>query len=218
MYRPLTTAVLLLAVGCDPALPDDATRRSGGGDDPRLIDDGASSGDVDAGEPSPPPPARDAGGGPPPERDAGPPPPDPDPDAGPSAAELTAAERDLLDAINRERTDNGLHAVEIDERLLCAARRHAMDVGSSGSCGHVGSDGSWPWDRAEACGFPQDDWTVNEIAAGPGFSDGEDAVWGWRASSGHYAALMHERASFVGVGVHETCFIALFDCCVAGSE
>lgn len=137
------------------------------------------------------------------------------PDAG---AALTYEERDLLDAINAERAAGGLAPVSVDDRLLCAARRHALDVGGSGTCGHVGSDGSWPWDRAVACGFPQPEWTVNEIAAGPGFTDGADAVWGWRQSSGHYAALMHPSATTVGVAVHATCFIALFDCCVAGSE
>jgi uncharacterized protein YkwD len=131
---------------------------------------------------------------------------------------LTAEEQDLVDAINAERATRGLEPVEVEERLLCAARRHALDVGGSGECGHVGADGSWPWDRAMACGFPQERWTVNEIAAGPGFTDGADAVWGWRHSDGHYAALMHERARFIGVGVHRSCFIALFDCCVAGSE
>lgn len=139
-------------------------------------------------------------------------------DAGPPPTDLTAAEQDLLDAINEERTSHGLTPVRIDDRLQCAARGHALDVGGSGACGHVGSDGSWPWDRAMACGFPQPDWTVNEIAAGPGFRDGADAVWGWSNSSGHYAALMHRRAAVVGVAVHNTCFIALFDCCVAGSE
>jgi len=108
--------------------------------------------------------------------------------------------------------------VRPDPALMCAARMHALDVGSSGSCGHVGGDGSWPWDRAMRCGFDQSDWTVNEIAAGPGFEDGADAVWGWRHSDGHYAALTHRRAETVGVAVHRTCFIAVFDCCVAGSE
>jgi uncharacterized protein YkwD len=98
---------------------------------------------------------------------------------------------------------------------MCAARNHANDVGETGECGHVGSDGSWPWDRAAACGFPQDTWTVNEIAAGPGFTDGADAVWGWQQSPGHHAAIVHTEAQYVGVGVHNTCFIALFDCCVA---
>ncbi len=181
-------------------------------------------------------PLTDAGLRAPPQVDASPPidasappvghdagPPDPLPvDAGtdpaPPPGDLTPEELDLLGAINDERQRLGLSPVAVDERLLCAARRHALDVGGSGACGHVGADGSWPWDRAEACGFPQDSWTVNEIAAGPGFDDGADAVWGWSHSSGHYAALTHERARTVGVAVHRTCFIALFDCCVAGSE
>lgn len=139
-------------------------------------------------------------------------------DAGGSKAELTAAERDLLGAINAERSGGGLEPVAPDERLLCAARRHALDVGGNGTCGHVGSDDSWPWDRAVACGFDQATWTVNEIAAGPGFRDGEDAVWGWSQSAGHYAALMDPRAAVIGVAVEAGCYIALFDCCVASAE
>lgn len=151
--------------------------------------------------------------------------PDPPPDDGADpadpadpAVELTADEQDLLDALNAARRDNGLDPVAIDERLLCAARNHANDVGASGDCGHVGSDGSWPWDRAEACGFPQDQWTVNEIAAGPGFTSGDEAVWGWSQSPGHWAAIVHPDATTVGVAVRDTCYIADFDCCVAGSE
>ena len=138
-----------------------------------------------------------------------------DPPDDPPTGDLTPEELDLLGALNDERAAYGLPPVEFDDRLMCAARRHALDVGSTGACGHVGSDGSWPWDRAEACGFPQDTWTVNEIAAGPGFTDGADAVWGWRHSPGHHAAIVHTSARLVGVAVHRTCFIALFDCCVA---
>ncbi|MBI2892300.1 MAG: CAP domain-containing protein [Deltaproteobacteria bacterium] len=134
----------------------------------------------------------------------------------PPGVELTADEQDLFDAINDARRENGLDPVVIDERLLCAARNHARDVGGSGACGHVGADGSWPWDRAQACGYPQDDWTVNEIAAGPGFTSGDEAVWGWSQSPGHWAAIVHTEATSLGVGVESSCYIALFDCCVAG--
>lgn len=131
---------------------------------------------------------------------------------------LTAAEKDLLDAINRARQQNNLSVVQIDPKLTCAARKHANDVGKTRTCGHVGTDGSWPWDRAQACGFPQTKWTVNEIAAGPGFRDGDDAVSGWRQSPGHWDALIHNQAKWVGVGVYNSCYIALFDCCVKGSD
>lgn len=205
--------LLLVCLGCE------GTIWLEGGDppgDPPRFDAAPAS---DAGH-IPPPAPIDAGapgdaGSPPPPVDAGPG--EVAVDGGPSG-DITAAEQDLLDAINDERREQGLDPVAIDMRLQCAARRHVLDVGGSGACGHVGSDGTWPWDRAEACGFPQDTWTVNEIAAGPGFRDGADAVWGWSASSGHYAALTHVRARTIGVAVHNTCFIALFDCCVAGSE
>lgn len=208
--RTIALLAVTLLAACEGPLPEETSRRHGRIPEPVPQDGGAEG---DAGTPLPPP-ARDAGPRPTPDGDSGTPGPI---DAGGDVM-LTPEEQDLLDAINDERMGGGLAPVAVDERLLCAARRHALDVGSSGACGHVGSDGSWPWDRAMACGFPQHEWTVNEIAAGPGFRDGADAVWGWRHSPGHYAALMHERATLAGVAVHETCFIALFDCCVAGSE
>jgi uncharacterized protein YkwD len=131
--------------------------------------------------------------------------------------DYTAQEIDLFGALNAARQANGLPPVGLDPKLTCAERQHALDVGPTGDCGHVGTDGSWPWDRAQACGFPQDDWTVNEIAAGPGFTGGADAVSGWRQSSGHWAAIVHPEATLVGVAVYESCYFALFDCCVAGS-
>lgn len=211
--RAVLGSLLVLYAGCVGEITTDHVGPPG--TTPRP-DAGWSS---DAGATPPPPPGVDAGRPDAGSTDAGSGAPPPPIDAGaPSTGDLTPAELDLLGALNDERTRLGLGTVEPDPRLMCAARKHALDVGGSGACGHVGSDGTWPWDRAMACGFPQDTWTVNEIAAGPGFTDGADAVWGWSQSPGHYAALTHTRARTVGVAVHNTCFIALFDCCVAGSE
>jgi hypothetical protein len=217
----LSCLVALALAGCYAPLyaPSPAPSPDGGGDpevdvDPDVDVGGDGDGDADVvpgGE------GEGEGEG---EDDVEPDPaPDPPPDEDPEdpAVELTADEQDLFEALNAARRDNGLGPVVIDERLLCAARNHANDVGASGDCGHVGSDGSWPWDRAQACGYPQDDWTVNEIAAGPGFTSGDEAVWGWSQSSGHWAAIVHTEAAAVGVGVRDSCYIALFDCCVAGS-
>jgi len=135
-------------------------------------------------------------------------------DSGTGGVTLTATEKDLVDAINAARAKLGLGPLAVDAQLMCAARKHASDVGGNGSCGHVGSDGSWPWDRAAACGFASSQ-TVNEIAAGPGFTDGADAVWGWSQSPGHWAGLTHAQAKRIGVGVVNSCYIAVFDCCVA---
>jgi uncharacterized protein YkwD len=127
---------------------------------------------------------------------------------------LSPQELDLLNALNKARADNGLPAVAADAQLTCAARMHATDY--SGGCDHTGSDGSWPWDRAKQCGFPQSTYTVNEICAGPGFTSGSEAVWGWKQSSGHWSAIIHPQAKLVGLGVGTNgCYVALFDCCVA---
>ena len=163
---------------------------------------GSSAGCPTGGPPPPPPP-------PPPKQDSGTPPPPPPP----PGFTLSAKEKDLLAALNKARANNGLPAVAADAKLTCAARMHATDV--AGGCDHTGSDGSWPWDRAQTCGFAQSTWTVNEICAGPGFTSGSDAVSGWKQSSGHWAALISNQAKLVGLGVGANgCYVALFDCCV----
>jgi len=49
-----------------------------------------------------------------------------------------------------------------------------------------------------------------------GFTSGPEAVWGWKQSSGHWAALVSKQAKLVGLGVGSNgCYVALFDCCVA---
>jgi uncharacterized protein YkwD len=153
-----------------------------------------------------------------------PPPPKPDqavpkPDSS-GALGLSAQEKDLLDAINAARAKLGLSTLTVDPMLLCAARLAAQIVPPTGSCGHVGSDGSWPSDRAKKCGMASGPaGYVNEIAAGPGFTDGADAVWGWSQSSGHWWGLTHPKAKTIGVaGTSKGCYWAVFDCCISGSE
>ena len=152
---------------------------------------------------------------PPPKKDQGAP---PAPDSG-GGVQLTAQEKDLLDAINSARAKAGLNTLVPDPLLMCAARLAAQVVPPTGSCGHVGADGSWPNDRAQKCGMNSTDaWKVNEIAAGPGFTDGADAVWGWSQSSGHWWGLTHPQAKKIGVaGTSSGCYWAVFDCCIKGS-
>jgi len=146
-------------------------------------------------------------------------PPAPAPDSGAPAVQLSTQEKDLLDAINNARAKAGLNTLVVDPILLCAARLAAQVVPPTGSCGHVGADGSWPNDRAQKCGMNSAAaWKVNEIAAGPGFTDGADAVWGWSQSSGHWWGLTHPQAKKIGVaGTAAGCYWAVFDCCIQGS-
>ncbi|MCA9664068.1 MAG: CAP domain-containing protein [Myxococcales bacterium] len=133
--------------------------------------------------------------------------------------QLTAQEQDLLQAINNARQKLGLSTLTPDPMLMCAARDASKVVPPSGNCGHVGADGSWPHDRAKRCGMADAPaWKVNEIAAGPNFNDGADAVWGWSQSSGHWWGLTHPQATKIGVsGTSNGCYWAVFDCCIKGS-
>jgi uncharacterized protein YkwD len=141
------------------------------------------------------------------------------PDTG-GGVQLSAKEKDLLDAINAARVKLGLSTLVPDPMLMCAARLAAKVIPPTGSCGHVGSDGSWPNDRAKSCGMNSADaWKVNEIAAGPGFTDGADAVWGWSQSAGHWWGLTHPKATKIGTAATASgCYWAVFDCCIQGSE
>ena len=38
--------------------------------------------------------------------------------------------------------------------LLTAARAHSQDMLTNNYQGHQGTDGSWPWDRAQKAGYP----------------------------------------------------------------
>jgi uncharacterized protein YkwD len=174
----------------------------------------------DAGAPAPPPPPKDAGAPPPPQPDTWSPPPAPDlgapkPDTTNNGGlQLTAAEQDLVDAINQARQQNGLNALVPEAKLMCAARKAAA---AGGACGH--SAGGSIQDRSMQCGFSYNAaWKVNEIATGPNFKDGADCVWGWKQSSGHWWGLVHPQATTIGVARNSKgCFWAMFDCCIKGS-
>ncbi len=226
---------LLLVAGCSDGVLGGGTEDPGS--DARVIGilDGGPTARQDRGY-FPPPLSPDKGGAPKldssvppplsPDKGSTPPPPPPPkldqgapkPDSS-GGVTLSAKEEDLFDAINDARAKNGLNTLTIDPYLLCAARLAAQVVPPTGNCGHVGQDGSWPSDRAKKCGMAASAaGYVNEIAAGPGFTDGADAVWGWSQSSGHWWGLTHPQAKTMGVAATANgCYWAVFDCCIAGS-
>lgn len=111
----------------------------------------------------------------------------------------------LLNEINKIRAERGLGAVVATDGLNCAAQRHAKDVGSKGICGHTGSDGSSPWDRARDCGAQAD----GEIVA-CGQGSPADAVRAWSMSPGHAAIMFDRSQQKVGVAMHNNYWVAIF--------
>jgi uncharacterized protein YkwD len=113
--------------------------------------------------------------------------------------------QELADAINSARKSRGLSEVKVELALNCAAKRHADDIGVKKICGHTGSDGSSPWDRARDCGTSAD----GEIVA-CGQGSPKAAVDAWTMSPGHAAIMYAPNQTVVGVGMLNNYWVAIF--------
>jgi uncharacterized protein YkwD len=111
----------------------------------------------------------------------------------------------LADAINSARKSRGLSEVKVELQLNCAAKRHADDIGVKKICGHTGSDGSSPWDRARDCGTSAD----GEIVA-CGQGSPKAAVDAWTMSPGHAAIMYAPNQTVIGVGMLNNFWVAIF--------
>jgi len=114
--------------------------------------------------------------------------------AGAQASSLSSSEASLLQTMNATRTSRGLAPLQVDIRLVQAARGHSADMMRRQYFAH-GSAAR----RALAAG-----------ARGPVF--GEDLAWGtgvtaqwvvnrWLASPGHRAVMLRPSFRRVGIGI-----------------
>jgi uncharacterized protein YkwD len=70
----------------------------------------------------------------------------------PGTLGLEDARRYVLDLVNRDRAEEGLPAVELDDTANRAAQRHSDDMALNGFTAHFGSDGSVPEQRFTEAG------------------------------------------------------------------
>lgn len=108
-------------------------------------------------------------------------------------------EIELVALINAERTESGLTPLEVEPRLVSAARRHTIDMACNRFFSHTGSDGASPFDRIRA-----EDYTFSiageNIYAGEGpHNDPAATVRAWLRSSGHRAVMLHPDFCQIGV-------------------
>jgi len=109
----------------------------------------------------------------------------------------TSWQDQMLARINDLRSAVGAPPLALCARLTRTAQDYATLMASTGHYGHVGPDGSEPWDRMSAHGYH---WSkaAENIAAG---YDGVDSVMtGWRNSPGHYANIIDASLEHVGFG------------------
>ncbi|MFZ5892782.1 MAG: CAP domain-containing protein [Myxococcota bacterium] len=74
------------------------------------------------------------------------------PKAAAKGLDHAAAQRFVLDLINRDRKKAGLPPVVLDDAASSAGLRHARDMATKGFTGHIGSDGSTPEQRYSESG------------------------------------------------------------------
>ena len=103
----------------------------------------------------------------------------------------------MLDAVNSLRRTAGVPPVRLCPALTAAAQDYAQTMASTGHYGHVGVDGSQPWDRMKAHGYT---WrgAAENIAAG--YSKVPVVMQAWHASEGHYVNLVNPALLHVGFG------------------
>ena len=120
--------------------------------------------------------------------------------AAPRIAQLacpTTREKEVTRLINEERALVGLAALEIDMRLIGAARRHTDDMAANDFVSHTGSDGSSPWDRIADAGYPM---LAGGETIAAGYPDEASVVQGWMDSPPHQAILLGSDYQHIGVG------------------
>ena len=113
------------------------------------------------------------------------------------ATRAPAAERGVLDEINRFRARNGRAALCYDARLDAAAQWLANDMARKGYFGHTDSLGRDGGRRLRSFGYAWS-WSGENIAAG--YRTWHAAVVAWEHSPEHRANLLNPHFREVGLG------------------
>lgn len=120
--------------------------------------------------------------------------------AGTVAASAQAAanwREDMLERLNAFRSEVGAAPLSLCPRLTATAQDYADVMATRNYYGHVGPDGSEPWDRMRSHGY---DWSSAAENIAGGYESVEGVVTGWRNSSGHYENIVNPAFTHVGFG------------------
>lgn len=126
----------------------------------------------------------------------------PDPLAAAAHPEMDARTRlelKVLAGVNAQRTARGLAPLKLDDRLVAAARQHAVDMAYRHHCRHWGTDGSSVRARIKRNGYHHDNWAGENILCGR--RTAEAALAWWMNSGAHRANILHGHYTHIGVGI-----------------
>ena len=111
-------------------------------------------------------------------------------------------ENQVINLINKERTDRSLSALSQNTSLRLAARWHSEDMACNDFFSHTGSDGSTLSSRVLAAGYSYS-WAAENIAASSNCSfSAQSVVNMWMNSTGHRNNILSSNAVHIGVGFY----------------
>ena len=116
---------------------------------------------------------------------------------GSTTASLSADEKEVFDLINKQRTNNGLSALKIDEEVQRVARIKAQDMVDNNYFAHESPTYGTPFQMLKS--FKISYKTAGENIAGN--SSNSAAVTAWMNSSGHKANILNGNYNYTGIGV-----------------
>lgn len=110
---------------------------------------------------------------------------------------LNSNEKEVFDLINKQRTNNGLSALKIDNEVQRVARIKAQDMVSNNYFSHTSPTYGSPFDMLKS--FKVSYKTAGENIAGNSSNSG--ALTAWMNSSGHKANILNSSFNYTGIGV-----------------
>lgn len=113
---------------------------------------------------------------------------------------LTAEEQEVFNLVNKERTNAGLKALQIDAGLQKVAKEKARDLVNNNYFAHNSPTYGSPFDMMKSFGVSYK--TAGENLAGN--STGPRAVSAWMNSEGHRANILNSSFNYTGIGVVES--------------
>jgi uncharacterized protein YkwD/LysM repeat protein len=132
---------------------------------------------------------------------------------------------DLIDAVNALRASKGLAAYRVNSILMQTAQAQANYMAATGNITHYGPDGSRPFQRALAAGYPVagdlslGGWFSENIQGGTGLSP-QQAVNAWMGDAPHQNTMLSATLQDIGAGiaVDGDFFYYVIDCALASGS
>ena len=110
---------------------------------------------------------------------------------------MTSDEKEVFNLINKQRTNNGLSALKVDNEVQRVAKIKAQDMVNNNYFSHTSPIYGSPFDMLKS--FKVSYKTAGENIAGNSSNSG--AVNAWMNSSGHKANILNSSYNYTGIGV-----------------